>query len=141
MNLKTNVTILFVIVILWGLFQLILKMNISFWLDQERFEVIQNKSVEFSAIVIIQSVQNFLSNIYTCNRKEVPALFVLTSSKHLNCLRSILTWLICDCKKLDQTENTRSSEISLWIFPLESNIYPLCCFSFFKFNGGHQIFP
>ena len=101
-------------------------MKIDFWIDQERFEVIQNERVELRAIIIIQSVQNLLSDINSRNSEEIPALFILTGLKYLDGLRSILTCFVCDCKKLDKSENPRSSEISLWVFPLESNIYPLC---------------
>ena len=86
-------------------------------------------------------MQNLLSNINSCDSKEVPALFDLACLKHLDCLRSILTSFICDCKELDQTEDTRSSEISLWVFSLESDIYPLGCFSFFEFYVRHQVLP
>jgi len=80
-------------------------------------------------IVFLQVEEQLLRNVEACHWEEVPVSLIATVCEHLKGLFAINRVLVSDTQQLFKTKHPCSSKISCWVFSLETNVNPFCCFS------------
>ena len=81
-------------------------------------------------LTTLQRVYQLLSNIYSSNGKEVPALLSETIFVDLHCFLVILWSFAAQLEKLSKSIEASASEISGRIIALETNLLPFVWYPF-----------